>query len=153
MANVTGTLTDFGLNSLSAFSPRILFIPSGPAVSGASLFSDKPLIVVPAADGSFYINLQPTDALMPNVYYTVRIEWLDSSNSYVGVDAITWPLYVPSGGGSIGDLIRVPMNPALVWVDLAPPTEGTETPGSWWLQLNPDDPNDPANTGDLYQWA
>ncbi|WIB16282.1 hypothetical protein DEJ34_03875 [Curtobacterium sp. MCPF17_050] len=151
MPAVTGTLRDFNIQSLAAFSPRIIFTPSGVAVSETRLYSTKPVVVVPNLGGDFEVFLQATEDVDPAVWYTIRIEWLDSDKGYVGVDLVEWKLFVPSDGGSIGDLLRVPASAVRVWVGLEPPAY--PSPGTLWLLMNPDDVDDPRNTGYLYEWS
>lgn len=142
MANVTGTLKDFRSLEFSSLSPTVTFTASGPAVSGASLFSTVPVVVTPASNGTFTVALQATDAVHPGVWYTVKVSWLDSVGGYVGLDYPGWKLFVPTAGGAIGDLISVPANPAMVWTGEYPPTN--PTPGTWWLQ---------ASTGELKEMS
>jgi hypothetical protein len=151
MATVTGILTDFNLQSLDSYSARIIFTASEPATLPGRLLSTKEIVVIPGADGSFSVDLRPTDAITPQVFYRVRIEWLDSDGGFVGTDYIGWRLFVPSDGGPIGDLLSMPSNPSMVWEGPTPPEN--PTPGTWWLQVNPDDPDDPRNTGQLYEWS
>ncbi|WIB16281.1 hypothetical protein DEJ34_03870 [Curtobacterium sp. MCPF17_050] len=40
--------------------------------------------------------------------------------------------------------------PNQTWVGPTPPLNPTA--GKQWLQTNPDDPDDPRNTGILYEW-
>jgi hypothetical protein len=145
LATVTGILTDFLNVPLAAFSPEIWFTPSGPAISNAAntaLFSTKPIVVIPAADGTFTVNLQSTDFLQPSVWYMVSVRWLDSVGGYVGIDFIDWQLFVPTAGGAIGGIIAAPSNPAQVWVGETPPAN--PTPGTWWLI---------PSTSDLFEWS
>lgn len=151
MPNVTGTLRDFNITTLAAYSPRIIFTASSAATSPTRLYSTKPIVVTPNLAGDFEVFLQATDTLNPSVWYTIRVEWLDSDGGYVGVDLLEWKLFVTDDGGSIGDLLAVPANPAQVWIGLEPPPH--PTPGLWWLQANPDNPDDPRNTGDILVWS
>lgn len=151
MAKITGSLTDFSLQSLASSSPRIIFTASGPAVSAQRLFATKPIVVIPTADTYFTVDLAPTEGLAPASWYTMRVEWLDSDGGFVGLDLIDWQLPVPVEGGVLGDLIRVPATPTTPWIGLTPPP--SVTPGLWWLEMNPNDLDDPANTGYLYVWS
>lgn len=142
MAFVTGTLTDFGLAALAAYAPEIVFTPSGPGVNDTTLFATRPISVTPAANGSFAVNLAPTEDIRPDRWYAISMRWLDSSGGYIGVDFPDWQLRVPSAGGKVNDLLNVPANPGQVWVSETPPTN--PSPGTWWL--NP-------TTGDLNEWS
>lgn len=143
MAIVTGTLNDFGLDALTAYSPEIAFIPSGPAVNAVKLLATRTVMASPGSDGSFTVDLAPTDNLRPERWYTIRIQWLDASGGYVGADFPDWRLYVPTAGGILADLIAAPWNPALVWVGADAPT-GIPTVNTFWLDII---------TGDLKRWA
>lgn len=151
MATVTGTLKDFGLAALAPYSPTLNFIPSGPARNDTTIFGTRTISVTPAADGSFSVDLVATDGLQTVVWYTLTISWLNSTAGYTETDFPDWKLYVPAVGGTIGGLITAPTNPALVYTSLTAPV--SPTPGTWWLESNPDNINDTANTGNLYEWS
>lgn len=142
MALVTGTLKDFGLDALAAYAPTIKFIPSGPGVNDTTLFASRVIEVVPAADGSFSVDLAPTEDVRPDRWYSISLGWLNGAGVPVGFDAIDWQLRVPIAGGTIPDLVNAPANPAQVWVSESAPAN--PTPGTWWL--NP-------TTGDLNEWS
>lgn len=150
MAKIYGTLLDFSLDALAPFSPRLIFAGSQPATSGERLHSTKSFMVAVAADGSFSVDVQPTDNLIPAAYYTVRVEWLDSDGGFVGVDFPDWRITVPASGGAIGDLLGSPVEPSLAWINLSAPRNPVR--GTWWLKANPADPNDIRNTGELFVW-
>lgn len=150
MPTVTGTLRDFNIQSLAAYSPRLIFTPSSTAVSTSRLYSTKPIIVTPNLGGDFEVFLVASDSVFPMVSYSIRVEWLDAENGYVGADVIDWELLVPEAGGAIGDIMQVPANPILAWVDVVEPPF-KPVPGVWWLQVNPDDPDDPRATGILWE--
>lgn len=154
-AVVSGTLSDFGLDPIAGLYPEIEFRPSGPAAGSAGrLLVSEPVRATPASDGTFTVNLQTTDDLLPvGVHYKIEIRWLDSAGKYIKADSPDWKLKVPSGGGSIADLLKLPIGSGFViYSPTAPPT--------WvgilatWFQLDPDDPNNPsnpANTGDIFE--
>jgi hypothetical protein len=153
MATVTGTLNDFSLSSLASYSPRIIFTASEPAASPARLLSTRPVTVTPAASGAFTVELHPTTQLRPaGVHYTIRIEWLDADGGFVGVDIAGWKLFVPDSGGDITDLTDASPGSSLIWVGLVPPP-GTPAPGQLWVVMNPLNPDDPANTGEIREWS
>ncbi|WIB25435.1 hypothetical protein [Curtobacterium sp. MCSS17_015] len=140
------------MQSLAALSPRLMFCPSGSAVSPTAVLASRPVVVTPATNGTFTVELQPTDQLRPEgTYYTLRVEWLDATGGFVAVDLLDWPIFVPSGGGSLADLVDAPAGPALMWTSLEEPP--FPKPGMRWLQSNPNDLADPANTGNLYEWS
>lgn len=141
MANVTGTLTDFGGASLAPYQPRLHFIPSGPAVNAGKFLATKPIIVTPAADGSFTASLEPTVGLHPSVWYRLHVKWLDTANQYIGMDFLD-RMDVPELGGPIGDLIGGSAPLAAVWVGTSPPINTKR--GQLWLEIP---------SGDLYEWS
>lgn len=142
MPVVTGVLSDFGLATLAAFNPEIVFTPSGPAISATRLLATKPIKVTPDPDGSFSLTLAPTNSMHPVTWYTISVQWLDSAGGYIGIDFPDWQLFIDNAGGNIIDLLNIPANPAQVWVSTTAPDN--PTPGLWWL--NP-------TTGDLYEWS
>lgn len=151
MAIVTGSLRDFTTTAIpQARAPRIVFTPSGAGTTTTRLLASIPVVVTPDTSGAFSVDLAPTDQVMPAVYYRIRIEWLDASGGFVGVDIPDWSLAVPSSGGSIGDLLTAPANSGSVWIGLDPPPK--PVPGTWWLQTDINNPDDPRNTGILYEW-
>lgn len=155
MAIVRGNVGTFGLESISLVGMRLWFIPSGPGVVDPTyLLLSKRVEASIATNGSgaFAVNLAPTENVHPLRWYTIRAEWPDSENKYTSVDFIDWKLFVPTEGGDLADLVEFPSNPQLVWVSLTPPPH-IPAFNSLWLNDNPHDVTDPANTGDLYQWS
>lgn len=153
MALVTGTLSDFGLEPMTSLEPEIIFRPSDVGVVSGRLLATKPIRVRPFTSGYFQVELTSTDYVEPASWYTVEIRWLDFEGGYAAVDFVDWKLFVPQEGGAIGDLLESPVNPAMVYVSLTPPTAGSLPRGTWWLESNPDNIDDPANTGILYEWS
>lgn len=154
MALVRGNVATFGLESISLVGMRLVFSPTGAGTIGAKyLLVSKPVQVSVAVDGSgaFVVNLAPTTTVHPLRWYTIRAEWLDSASNFTGVDFIDWKLFVPEEGGDFADLLQYPANPQLGWTELVPPP-ALPSPGSLWLNDNPNNVADPRNTGDLYQW-
>jgi hypothetical protein len=131
LATVTGTLTDFGLAALAAYSPQLIFTPSGPAINTTSLLGTRPITVTPAADGTFTVTLATTEDMQPATWYTISAQWLNSTGGYIGRDFPEWQLFVPTAGGNITALLSIPTNPAQVWVN--PVAPANPTPGTWWL--------------------
>ena len=146
MATVTGALTDFGIQPFPTLQPRLIFTPSGPAVSDVRLFATRPISVTPLGSGSFTVNLQPTEGVRPAVWYRVTVEWLmpgtGEDDGYTSVDDLGWDIFVPSAGGAIQDLIKAPVNPMLFWVGEDPPPVPVE--GQRWLI---------PSTGDIKKWS
>ena len=150
MAIVTGRLSDFGLQSLAQYSPTLKFVPSGPGVKGGRLFSSTPVEAVVSSSGSWSVALEPTDGVVPEVWYSVQIEHLGAvTGEPTHFDLLNFRLYVPVGGGDIGGFPGVPMSPETVLVSLDPPPPGYR---GWYLNapgpgMDPGDPNDPASSG------
>jgi len=143
MPLVNGTLTDFGLDPIAGLTPRLVFMPASPGVAGLNVLTTLPVEVTPAANGYFEVDLASTQTIAPATYYIVKITWIDAAqNRRHRSELLPWKLFVPPEGGALGDLLRVPSNPALTFT-------GTEAPynpavGSWWL--------DPT-TGDLSEFS
>lgn len=156
MAAVTGTLKTFGLESLAGKQPVIVFEANKAATGpGGELFATDPVRVPPASDGAFTARLQPTENLITDgVHYRMWIEYLDAANNYVRVDNPDWQLRVPSAGGTLGDLLKLPrVSSGLVITSPTPPPIWLGL-GAMWLQADPNDidnPLNPGNTGDLHE--
>lgn len=138
MATVTGTLTDFAPAALTAFQPVLIFKADSPALTAGGVLASRPIRVTPAADGSFTTDLVASSFTTPEVTYTLRIEWLDSSSGYIGLDILTG-LVVPPGGGGIGGMSGIPISRWWVGADAPPDPEAN----TWWLD---------TDTGDLKEW-
>jgi hypothetical protein len=148
MAVVTGTLRDFGMANLAAFQPQIVFTPTGPAMHGDTVLATKPVVVIPAADGTFTATLFLTTYLQPAQTYRMSVRWQDSAGNYPSRDEFTWDLRVPAEGGAISTLLAAKQNPTNVWVGLTPPLNPSK--GSWWLESSDDGL---SGTGNLYEWS
>ena len=149
MPLVYGTLSDFSLQSLVPYYPVLKFTPSGPGVKGRRLFSERPVEAPVASDGSSSVVLESTDGVVPKVWYTVSIEYLNSGGEYTSLDVLGYRLYVPAPGGAIGDLPDAPLSADTVLVSLSPPPAGYK---GWYLNAPgpgnpPGDPDDPASSG------
>ena len=130
MAVVTGTLSDFGLQSLVGRDPIVTFTASSAGVKGGRLFTSTPIKVTPDAAGAVSVNLEPTDGVVPEVWYRVSIEHLQLGGEYTHFDLLDFRLYVPEVGGPIGSLPGTPLSPFYVLVSLDPPPAGYR---GWWL--------------------
>ena len=154
MPTITGTLADFGLDNLDAYEPIIVFTPSGPATTpDGFLLAARPITAIPNSEGYFALSLVSGESTIPATHYKVTIEWLDAPASFIGKDFPEWKLYVPAGGGAIGDIGWAPSNPALAYFGTEPPPGSTFTDGTWWLDADMDDPVDPDASGTLYEWS
>ena len=140
MPIIAGTLTDFGAVPLAAAQAEITFSPSGVAASNSGIFATRPVKVSPNNAGSFTVNLLATTLLRPDVWYTVRISWLDSDGGYVAIDFADWKVRVPPEGGNLQDLIDAPVRGGLVWIG---PSAPDPTVFDTWVH---------SITADLYEW-
>lgn len=163
MATVTGSVKDIVGAAMADRVARLVFELSEPSIQAASTTPGviHPTVkerVAPTSTGTFTVNLIATTALLNDVWYTLTIEWLDASMP--SLDAPDWQIRVPVAGGVLSDLISIGPrrrgdggarpNLSLVWVSLtAPPRPASR---QLWLKQDPDDPNNPANTGKLYEW-
>lgn len=160
MAEVIGLLEDFGSDLDKATNPRILFIPSGPAVSNTRMFYGKPIIVDSfSATNTWSVDLVPTDNLTgisgADVFYLVRVERQLAGADYTPWDDTGWKLYVPSEGGEFSKLVRARTNPAQIHVGPAT-TPFSDEPAATlipnvytgWIKTNalPEDMN-------YYEWV
>lgn len=144
----TGYLRDFGLSTFYGASPRIIFTPSGNAIRGGNILATRRIISVPDVDGSFSVKLIPSDSVIPERYYTMRIEWLDSNAfgpdaGYIGVDFPDMKIRpMGEGDGVLTDVIDPGgANPLIIWSGPTPPPSGH--PNMWWLN---------TATQDLFVW-
>jgi len=143
MPLVNGTLTDFGLDPLLYESPALLFRASSTGLAGLNILSARKAVeVVPAANGFFEVDLVSTTLIAPETtHYTVEIRYRDQDTRMMVSELLPWKLLVPPEGGALGDLLRVPANPGLVWTGTQPPILASA--GTWWI-----DPD----TGDLSEF-
>lgn len=98
---MTGSIKDFSFTSMTDYNIRIGFFPSGTGTRGEFLFPTMPKWVEPDQLGSFSIRLEATAGLVPQVWYTVKFEWLDGAGNFVSMDTPDWVLVVPAGGGTV----------------------------------------------------
>lgn len=133
MPKVRGQLTDFGFDPLTGNKPRIFFQHKTPGVSQSNILTTKPVEAVPTAGGFFELELAASAAVAPAGFYEITIRWTDASGN-TWTEVLPWRLHVPSEGGSLADMLRVPQNPALTWTGAEPPRD--PSPGMWWQKLN-----------------
>ncbi|MDT0211249.1 hypothetical protein [Curtobacterium sp. BRD11] len=150
MATVTGTLRDFNTQSLGT-TARMVFTPSSPGFSPTAILAARPVVVQPSSTGSFSVELEPTVTVSPETWYTLRVDWLDSEGGYVATSFFDGRLFVPETGGKLTDLIDVSRPPTIMFASLTPPLN--PTPGLAWLETDPDNPDNPLNTGNIYEWS
>ncbi|WP_193596064.1 hypothetical protein [Microbacterium sp. YJN-G] len=147
MVAVTGNVATFGLTSVPMYGAEIVFIPSGPAVTGDRYVLSGRDVHVPieGGTGAFTANLSPTETTRPGTFYRIRIVSLDSASNFTFIDFPEWELRVPTTGGPIADLLDLSGNPAMVWVGAEAPTP---SPGMWWMTTD----ENSADYGWLMEW-
>jgi len=151
MPAVTGNLTDIGGGHLVGKIPELHFFLNAPNTKTGVVLPTEKLTVQPASDGSFTANLQATTDMLDDAWYTVSMQWLDAGGNYVKADFPDWKLEVPTSGGSFPNLFgKPPQNTRMVYVSLTPPDD--PRPFTLWMQANPDNDLDAANTWNLYEW-
>lgn len=147
MATYTFRLLDFGLSPLFAFSPRVWFIADQPAFSGGNAHVTRRVEATLAEDGSGTVVLVPSINTTPNVTYTMRVEWLDSSGGYIGMDLFSG-LVAALGGGDITEMGGIPITQ--FWAGppdpFSPSTPLGKEPTAGFFWLN-------TITGDLKEWV
>jgi hypothetical protein len=107
MATLTGSTKDFRPQPLGS-TALVIITPFGPAASTSkSLLVSKPIIVTPASDGAFSVDLASYAGTNPPTAYHVRVEWLDSAGNYSAGEDFPWPLVV-TGDGALTDMFAIP---------------------------------------------
>jgi hypothetical protein len=114
MPTVTGTLADFNLQALTGLRPKIIFRPNRSALSPTRLYVARPIEVTPADDGSFSVELVPTQLLEPAAWYTIEIRWQEPSGRELGRDYPDWRVFVTAEGGTLSGLISTPADNTLL---------------------------------------
>jgi len=168
VATVTGNLKDItgGLMDSREGIVQFTLNQGNIRVSSGNVIPDNTRGTKPEADGSFSINLEPTDQMALDAWYTVSVLWLQQDDSGFKKPAalasyLNLKIRVPSSGGSIGQLYDPNAgggggsnpNNRIVWVSQTAPSN----PRPWmlWLKQEPGpnpDPFDSRNTSDLYEW-
>lgn len=139
MVMVTGNVADFTGDSMNGYRPVVRFIPGGTVMVGSTIHIPDIVEVHPDADGSFRVDLIPSDAMSPEKPYALEVEWYDSDNeskerrTFEGLE-----LRVPAAGGSIGAFSNLPISPSTVYVGLG------QAPDDWTGYFLD------AETGDFY---
>lgn len=150
MAVVTGTLYDIGGGHLAGKYPELVFTLNDPAATAGGVYVTEPSVVVPGGDGSFTTNLPATELMRDDNYYELQIRWLDTAGNMTRIDFPDWKIRVPTAGGNVADLRGPGTNLSMVYVSLTAPEH--PVPFMLWLEQDPDDINNPANTSRLYRW-
>lgn len=147
-ATVTGSLDDLGGGHLVGRAPKIIFTLNAPNSKAGKMHPTEPVVVTPASNGTWSVELESTTDMLDTAWYRVSIEWRDAGDNYGKGDWPEWKMQVPTAGGVFSNLFVVPpTNTRMVYVSLTPPPD--PRPFSLWLVQNPDDPLDPLNTGQI----
>lgn len=158
MPLVTGELRDITGSTLASRVGRLKFRLNEPQVVATGSLAGRVLptaetIVTPGAGGAFEVELTATTTMLGNAFYVLAIEWVDSPGPFVDVPG--WQIRVPSGGGSIADFITIGgsngssgKNLSLVLLGLSKPS--SLAVGQLWWKTDPNNPEGPANTGEIY---
>lgn len=159
-ATITGALRTFGGANFNHLDPVIIFRPDAAGLgTNGNIFSGPDIRVIPdLATGNFTQALEVTETMLSaDAHYQILIEWREPSVSNdpggIAMHDTGWKLYVPTGGGDVGDLAQKPPNKGMVIVSPVKPRAHFGN-GTLWLQMDPtepDNPDNPANTGDLYR--
>ncbi len=154
MAVVSGNIKDIlGGNFVGKF-PQIIFTLNAPQTkAGGFVYPTEPVKITPAGDGSWEADLVPTTDMLDDAWYTVQIQWVKSiaPRSFGAFNFPEWELQVPTAGGFFSDLFgRPPTNTRMVYVSLTAPE--SPRPFTLWLKDDPNDPDNPLNTGVLSEW-
>lgn len=168
MATVTGNLKDITGGLLDSREGIIQFTlnQGNIRIGGDNVVPDNTRGVVPdSTTGEFSINLEPTDQMALDAWYSISVLWLQQDDGGFKKPAalasyLNLKIRVPSSGGSIGQLIDLSAgggvsnpNNRIVWVSQEPPSN--PRPWTLWLEQEPGptpDPFDPKNTSNLHEW-
>lgn len=150
MATVTGTLYDISGSHLAGKNPEIVFALNETGGTQNGIYVTEPSRITPGGDGSFTAELPSTDLMRDDSYYTLSIEWQDEAGKPSRIDYPDWCIRIPTSGGPIGDLRGPGSNMSIVYVSLTAPDR--PVPYLLWLEQDPADTTNPANTGKLYRW-
>jgi hypothetical protein len=143
MATVTGTLLDVGLESVQDRSPELVWTPSSTTTTiDGNLITALPITTIPAADGSWSVELVSTEVTAPPITYRLRINLRDPASGFTWVDFPDWAINVPVEGGALPDFTDVPVGGGIVWEVAGATIPALARPGD--LMLN-------TLTSDLYR--
>lgn len=161
MATVTGNyVTSAGQPLPPGAVPRVEALPSKNAVTvDGRVVSLKAQTATPdPSTGAFTFDLIPTvDVIDRDFHYLVRGYYLSpdgyDSSGYTRVELFDLKVYVPTSGGTIGELASS-ATPFDAWVVVDPSISDANPPevqlaGAFYLSADLDDPT--LGTGDLYK--
>lgn len=118
-APVTGSVLDFSRSTLT--SPRMWVHPeNGPGRASPSLLlSGGPIAVSIGSNGTFSVSLEE------HHLYRFEVQDFDAEHGRVTQSFWSEAFPVPTGGGTIGDIMGAPPRAGMVRVLSTPPTSNT----------------------------
>lgn len=118
--DVTGYLTDVGVNPLTGRFPRLLLRLDSASTMGANVLVRAPYEanIIDGTGAFTFSNVVGTDEMLPASTYTLRVDW-DAGQQ---LDVITG-LRIPAEGGTISDIIAATATaqPGTVMYGFGPP--------------------------------
>lgn len=159
MSNFSGNVKSFTGVSMASQVVRVGFRLHDPAmvVAGANAGTIMPTNirwVTPTAEGAFSIALEAVTNMHDDAWYVLVIQWNDEAGTLM--DFPFWQFRPGTSGGSIEDIIysgggngQGPgANLSLVLISLSKPPQLKR--GQLWWKTDPNNPNNPANTGQIW---
>jgi hypothetical protein len=155
MPLVTGSLRDITEAAMPGKTPEILFTLHAPEANTAGrVYPTEPIVVKPSNSGAWSVELADTTRMIGNAYYTIQLRWRGGNTAATLWDFPNWRVAVSQFGGKITDCIVSAAdnsNRRVLWVGLQEPPN----PFAYqlYLEQDPNDPTNPANTGRLYMYV
>lgn len=154
MTHVKMTLWDIDANHLRSLQPQIIFKLNETGVKpGGNIYVTRETVYTPDVDGTLDALLASTTDFAHDAWYTMKIRWLNpgvgGAPGYSEYDFPAWKIRVPPEGGALADMVGPPSNARVVYVSLTPPKDLIQS--MLWLEQDPDNPDNPRNTGKLYE--
>lgn len=160
MPNVTGTIQDITGVKMDPKDVELIFTLNAPQVGAAGsragyVYPTEPAVVKPnPSTGDFTVLLASTDLMLGDAWYTLQIRWQGGDAGATLIDYTDWRIRVGGSDKPLSELIDDGSfagggaNPRIWWVGLSTPPSRSFL----WLHTNPDNPDDPASTGDVREW-
>lgn len=156
MPAVSGELKSIIGETLAARVGKLYFRLNEPNIGAVGAMNNRIIPtaveeVIPTSTGAFTFNPAPTEYMLFDAWYILTIKWNDAAGSLT--DFPQWQIRVPNAGGDFTDMIfpgggGQGGNLSLVLLSLTKPPN--LKPGQLWLKTDPDNPDNPANTGLIY---
>ncbi|WP_052663822.1 sialidase family protein [Psychromicrobium lacuslunae] len=112
MAIVTGNIKDFGAQTIEGV--KLTFWMDGASFQAGTLLAPRKEIIKPGGDGSFSVDLTPTEGLNPARWYQLDIDWPTSDDQTQGTTRLPMVFNVPASGGQLSELLAVKQGPTAV---------------------------------------